>query len=278
MLECFITRAPSLGRPRARGKAGFLPDQCAGTQYFVALCLASWLLGGLVAPAVGHTIALDVGHSLAHPGATSARGVPEFVFNKALAAVVRDTLVKQGFHVRMIGAQGDMHDLQGRTRAAVGADFFLSLHHDSVQPRYLEDWVYNGIPRRFSDRFAGFSLFVSRTNPQPSASLACASQLGTALRHAGFAPSPHHAEPIPGENRPFADRTNGVHYFDDLVVLKTATQPALLLEAGVIVHRAEELALQQSATRETMATAIAAAMDMCLRTKPLSVPSQGDAR
>jgi hypothetical protein len=88
----------------------------------------------------------------------------------------------------------------------------------------------------------------------------------------------HHAEPIPGENRPFADRINGVHYFDDLVVLKTATQPALLLEAGIIVHRAEELALQQSATRETMATAIAAAMDMCLRTKPLSVPSQGDAR
>ena len=109
-------------------------------------------------------------------------------------------------------------------------------------------------------------------------SLACASQLGTALRHAGFVPSPHHAEPIPGENRPFADQTNGVHYFDNLVVLKTATQPALLLEAGVIVHRAEELAVQQPARREAMATAIASALDVCLRRKPLAAPAPGDAR
>jgi len=250
----------------------------AGTQYRVALCLALCLLGALVAPAVGRTIALDVGHSSAHPGATSARGVPEFVFNQALAVAVREALLKRGFHVRMIGAQGDMNDLKGRTRAAVGADFFLSLHHDSVQPQYLESWVHTGVLRRFSDRFAGFSLFVSRANPQPLASLACASQLGTALRQAGFMPSAHHAEPIPGENRPFADRPNGVHYFDELVVLKTATQPALLLEAGVIVHRAEELALQQPATRAAMATAIAAALDMCLQVKPLSAPAPEAAR
>jgi len=246
--------------------------------YGVAFCLVIWLLGALVAPAVGRTIALDVGHYLAHPGATSARGVPEFVFNQALAGVVQEALIKHGFGVRMIGSQGDMHDLRARTHAAIGTDFFLSLHHDSVQPQYLEDWLYAGMPRRFSDRFAGFSLFVSRANPQLAVSLACASQLGTALRHAGFVPSPHHAEPIPGENRPFADQTNGVHYFDNLVVLKTATQPALLLEAGVIVHRAEELAVQQPARREAMATAIASALDVCLRRKPLAAPAPGDAR
>lgn len=248
----------------------------ASTSSGVALCLAIGLLGALVVPAVGLTIALDVGHYLAHPGATSARGVPEFVFNQALAEVVQGALTRQGFGVRMIGAQGDMHDLRARTRAALGTDFFLSLHHDSVQPQYLEDWIHAGLPRRFSDRFAGFSLFVSRANPQLALSLACASQLGAALRHAGFVPTPHHAEPIPGENRPFADQTNGVHYFDNLVVLKTATQPALLLEAGVIVHRAEELALQQPARREAMATAIAAALDVCLRRQPLVAPAPGN--
>jgi N-acetylmuramoyl-L-alanine amidase len=142
----------------------------------------------------------------------------------------------------------------------------------------LEDWLHAGIPRRFSDRFAGFSLFVSRANPHLALSLACASQLGAALQHAGFVPTPHHAEPIPGENRPFADKTNGVHYFDNLVVLKTAAQPALLLEAGVIVHRAEELVLQQPARREAMATVIAAALDECLRRRPLAAPAPGAVR
>ena len=69
------------------------------------------------------------------------------------------------------------------------------------------------------------------------------------MRGAGFAPSLYHAEPIPGESKPFADRTNGVHYYDNLVVLHTATQPAVLFEAGVIVNRAEELTLRDPATQ-----------------------------
>src|SRR5215471_7467419 len=207
----------------------------------------------------------------------SARGVPEFDFNRALAVVVQQALEKQGFQVRLIGAQGDMRNLRARTRAAAGADVFLSLHHDSVQPHYLETWVPEGVPQRFSDRFSGFSLFVSRSNPALSTSLACASRLGTTLRHAGFVPSEHHAAPIPGENRPFADRANGVHYFDDLVVLKTATQPALLLEAGIIVNRTDELSLQDPATHEKIAGAITAALQACLTVKPHYALPQGEA-
>ena len=63
------------------------------------------------------------------------------------------------------------------------------------------------------------------------------------MRGAGFTPSLYHAAPIAGEFKSFADRDNGVHYYDNLVVLKTARQPALLLEAGVIVNRDEELAM-----------------------------------
>ena len=50
----------------------------------------------------------------------------------------------------------------------------------------------------------------TRHRTQPFASLACASQLGPALCDTGFVPSAYHAEPIPGENRPFGDKTNGV--------------------------------------------------------------------
>jgi N-acetylmuramoyl-L-alanine amidase len=209
-------------------------------------------------------VAVDVGHFLAEPGATSARGRPELEFNRALALELRDALEARGDRVRLIGAEGDLAVLSRRTAAARGADLFLSVHHDSVQPHYLEEWTYGGETRRFSDRFAGFSLFVSRRNPDPVASLACASAVGAGLRAAGFTPSLYHAEPIPGESKPFADRRNGVHYFDNLVVLHTATQPAVLLEAGVIVNRAEELRMSEPETRRRIANAVAAGVRECL--------------
>ena len=154
--------------------------------------------------------------------------------------------------------------LSRRTAAARGAALFLSVHHDSVQPHYLEEWTYEGETRRFSDRFAGFSLFVSRRNPDVGASLACASAIGAAMRGAGFAPSLYHAEPIKGESKPFADRANGVHYYDNLVVLHSATQPAVLFEAGVIVNRAEELALRAPGTHGRIAEAVADGVRSCL--------------
>jgi N-acetylmuramoyl-L-alanine amidase len=209
-------------------------------------------------------VAVDVGHYLAEPGATSARGRAELEFNRDLAALMRDELQARGIRVLLVGADGDMAVLSRRTAAARGADLLLSVHHDSVQPHYLEEWVHEGETRRFTDRFAGFSLFVSRRNPELAASLACASAVGAALRGAGFVPSLYHAEPIPGESKPFADRANGVHYYDNLVVLHTATQAAVLFEAGVIVNRVEELALREPATQRRMAAAVADGVRSCL--------------
>ena len=213
-------------------------------------------------------IALDVGHSWRKPGAVSARGTKEFTFNRALAEIVVKILQKQGFRVSLNGIDGTLDDLYARPRLANGADFLLSIHHDSVQPQYLKPWTVDGKPRRYSDRFSGFSLFVSRRNPRFEQSLACASALGAALRAAGFTPSTHHAEPIPGENRPFADRENGVHEFDDLVVLRAATPPAVLFEAGIIVNRADELRLQQPATQARIAAALAEGLSRCLIVRP----------
>jgi N-acetylmuramoyl-L-alanine amidase len=209
-------------------------------------------------------VALDVGHFLAEPGALSARGRPEFEFNRELAALIGEALEARRLSVVVIGADGNMGVLSRRTAAARGANLLVSVHHDSVQPHYLEEWDHEGETRRFSDRFAGFSLFVSRRNPQLAVSLACASAIGASLRAVGFAPSLYHAEPIPGESKPFADRLNGVHYYDNLVVLHTATQPAVLLEAGVIVNRAEEIALRNPATQRRIAGAVAAGVGECL--------------
>jgi N-acetylmuramoyl-L-alanine amidase len=219
-------------------------------------------------------IAIDVGHSLSRPGATSARGEPEFAFNRGLALVVERALREQGFRTRLIGEQGDFDKLTDRTAAAAsaGAVFFLSLHHDSVQPRYLEPWRIDGRELKYSDRFSGYSLFVSRSNPAAAASLACARAIGEQLRASGYVPSLHHAEPISGESRPLADASNGIYYFDDLIVLKTTATPAVLVEAGIILNRDDETKLRQTSTREKLAAAIAGALQECIgrRSRPIA--------
>lgn len=209
-------------------------------------------------------VALDIGHSPSRPGATSARGVPEFEFNRGLATMLDEVLRNGAVRTRLINADGNIGKLAERARQSEGADVFLSIHHDSVQPKYLSTWQVAGKSRRYSDRFHGFSLFVSRKNRFPAESLRCASAIGDSLRRAGFDPALYHAEPIPGENRPFADKANGVHYFDDLVVLKQARCPAVLLEAGVILNRDEEENLVQAVNRKRIAEAVREGLAGCM--------------
>ena len=210
------------------------------------------------------TVAIDVGHFIEEPGATSARGRPEFEFNRELAVEIENAAKARGLNTRLIGYDGFMSQLMSRTAAAAGTDLFLAVHHDSVQPYLIKTWEYDEVERRYNDDHAGFSLFVSRKNPALKRSIACASAIGEALRSSGFAPSLYHADPIPGENKPFADKVNGVHYYDNLIVLKTARSPAVLLEAGVIVNREEELRMRSEETRERIAGAVARGLQRCL--------------
>jgi len=226
--------------------------------------LALCALPGAPGAAAGQSVAIDVGHSLNAPGAMSARGRVEFEFNRDLALAIDRALKAEGVATRVIGADGKENGLGARPAKARGTGLLLSVHHDSVQPHFLQSWVHEDQERRYSDRYAGFSLFVSRRNAALPGSLRCASRLGEELRRAGFLPSLYHADPIPGEMKPFADRENGVHYYDNLAVLKGAASPAVLLEAGVIVNRGEERVLRRAETRERMAAAVAAGVIRCL--------------
>jgi N-acetylmuramoyl-L-alanine amidase len=199
-------------------------------------------------------IAVDVGHYHAEPGVISYSGTPEFEFNLRLAREVKARLEAEGLQTRLIGDKGNLVFLNHRTRAAKGADLFLSIHHDSAR-EHLHT-------RR--EQFHGFSLFISRHNPQLGKSLACASAIGEELRAAGMKPSRYHADPVIGENRPFADETNGVHYYDNLAVSKTAKMPAVLVEAGVIINREDEARMNDPAVRKGIAEAIARGVNRCL--------------
>lgn len=228
----------------------------------VSLCIACACSG------IAHAwVALDVGHNLDQPGATSARGRTEFEFNRVMALELARSLRVLGVEARLINADGSIRSLTARARAARGAQLLVAIHHDSVQPQFLTPWFHDGMERlRSGDRFSGFSLFVSRRSAALGAGLRCASAIGEGLQVDGFRPSLYHAESVPGEFKPFADRTNGVHYFDNLVVLKVAEMPALLLEAGVIVNRDEEERLLDPARMRRMADAIARSIRACLAT------------
>ena len=132
-----------------------------------------------------------------------------------------------------------------------------------MKAHLLEPWVWRGRELAHSESASGFSLFVSRRNPQLAQSLACASAIGAALRAAGLHPTPHHSVGADGVGRPWADEQNGVYYYDNLVVLKYTRLPAVLLEAGVIVNRDEERELASPARRALTADAVAAGLAAC---------------
>ncbi len=206
----------------------------------------------------GFLIAIDVGHYAADPGVISASGRPEFEYNRDLALEVKSELERMGLQVRLIGERGDYAVLHHRTRDARGADLFVSIHHDSVQERLLPQAGW----------FAGFSLFISRTNPFPEKSLACASSIGARMRNGGFTPSRYHADATLGESRPFADEVNGVHWYDNLAVGRTASMPSVLVEAGVIVNREEEQRMRDPEVRRRIAAAVAGGVRECLAKEP----------
>ena len=127
--------------------------------------------------------------------------------------------------VHVVRVEGE-YSLAARTSTSKGAHLFLSLHHDSIQQSWIDDGKRGD--------YSGYSVFVSRKNPMFPQSLWCAQNVGWSLGKIGEHPSLYHATPEKGENRRLLDESAGVHLYNDLVVLKTAQAPAILVEAGVI--------------------------------------------
>ncbi|AWV02136.1 cell wall hydrolase [Burkholderia sp. JP2-270] len=210
-------------------------------------------------PASGRYIVVDTGHTPAHPGSTGASGRVEYLYNLDLSAAVAEKLAAHGDRVRRTSADGREIALDQRSTQAPDANLFVSIHHDSMQQQFIDA----GRQREFR----GFSVFVSERNPHYAESLRCAKAIGERLVAAGERPSLYHAQPIRGENRPLIDPQLGIHRFDDLVVLRTAPIPAVLVEAGVIVNPDEEAQLAQRGTIQRLSTAIAGGIDACMAPK-----------
>lgn len=211
----------------------------------------------------GFIIAIDVGHSPESPGATSARGVREYEFNRDLARLLLTRLHGEGFKGAFVITEG-YRGLTLRERAEranrAKADLLISIHHDSVQPSYLSRWSHEGRSLAYCDKFRGYSLFLCGSNGAYAESLILAAMVGRRMREAGFSPSLHHAEQVEGERRTLLDREKGIYRDDRLVILRTARMAAILLECGIIVNRDEEAALATPAYRQRIVEALVSAI------------------
>ena len=188
-------------------------------------------------------VIIDVGHTAKVPGATSARGVSEFVFNLNLAKRIEQQLLGAGFRrsVLLITEGPSAKGLADRVKRAkdLAADLFLSIHHDSVPDQLLEKWEFEGEERSFSDRFSGHSIFISQDNIDYAGSLLFARLLGGQLRKRGMKYTPHYTDSIMGyRKRLLIDAQAGVYHYDQLIVLRGTDMPAVLLEAGSIIKAA----------------------------------------
>ena len=202
---------------------------------------------------------IDVGHTAEAPGATSARGFLEFSFNLNLAKRIEQQLLAAGFKrsVLLITEGPSRKALAKRVKRAnaLGADLFLSIHHDSVPDRFLEKWEFEGKQHAFSDRFHGHSIFISNDNSDRAGSLLFARLLGNELGKRKLQYTPHYTERYMGHRqRLLVDAQAGVYRYDELIVLRDTDMPAVLLEAGSIINREEELQMG-SAERQTLISA-----------------------
>ncbi len=221
-------------------------------------------------------VVIDVGHTVAVPGAMSARGVPEYAFNLALARQVKQSLDDAGFGeaVLLITATAPWRGLFERAARAnaMQADLFIAIHHDSVPDNLLQTWQYAGQEEHYNDDYPGYAIFISNDNPERAGSLLFGGFLGRELEARGLQYTPHYTLPLMGHRRrELVDAKAGVYRYDQLIVLRATRMPAVLLEAGSIVNRQEELLLASPERRMlTSAAVVAAVEDFCAaRAKPV---------
>jgi N-acetylmuramoyl-L-alanine amidase len=228
-------------------------------------------------------VVIDVGHTPTDTGQFSARGVAEFEFNTRLAQQVTDEFKSAGFRsARMIVTEKNGHaglELRAQRANDMDADIFLSIHHNGVKDTTLIPWQYQGEEHYYLDKFKGYAILISRRNSRYDESLGLARILADRLIGTGLEFTTHHDEQtnttMYGRVGPMVDRARGIYAFDNIVVLHETDMPALILEAGMIVNRNEEVILSSPVRRATIARAVVDAVSkFCAATNVgRSVPS-----
>lgn len=94
-----------------------------------------------------------------------------------------------------------------------------------------------------------------------------ARMIGRQLKEQGLRYASQYTLPVMGRyRRQLLDKDVGVYRYDGLIVLSRTRSAAVLLEAGSIINRDEEMELNSAERHEAVAGAVAAAMrEFCER-------------
>lgn len=219
-------------------------------------------------------IVLDPGHNPADGGAISVRGTREIGYNDRFVAELAPALSAAGWRVKVTRAPGESISLLGRAQVAddMRATLFLSVHHDSVQLRCLRQITKEGRTAFETLRpTGGYSLYVSKENPDFTLSYQFATLLGEQLRALGRPPMLEHAGTACGESRPLLDAQLGIYQYDHLAVLRHSKVPAVLLEVGVITDARDESYVNDAGNRRRMIAGIVRAIRLWIVQNETSV-------
>ena len=120
----------------------------------------------------------------------------------------------------------------------------------------------------FSDRLNifkhlqnGRSVFISSDNPEFKTSLSIAELVAKEMKGQGLRYADQYSQPVMGKyQHPLLNKETGVYSYDKLIVLKKTRMAAVLLEAGSIINRDEELRMNSPEHRDIVSSGVAAAV------------------
>lgn len=203
-------------------------------------------------------VTLDIGHSPGRSGAISPTGNKEYDYNINLTQIIYAKLQANDIKVSYSLPESNLEaKLTARTANTHNSDLFVSIHHDSMP----QEWIDQGL----NETLSGYSVFISKLNKFPVESYNCAQHIGYELGNGFESPSLYHAIEYKGKSKPLLNKDFGVHQFDNLVVLKTAQTPAVLVEAGVITNPHEDIRLKNPEVVEKLADSITKGIISCLK-------------
>src|SRR5262249_34713751 len=112
-------------------------------------------------------------------------------------------------------------------------------------------------------------------NGDPKGSLLFGSLLGKQMKERGLQYTPHYVEKFMGHRRRIlVDAGAGVYRYDQLIVLRSTRMPAVLLEAGLIINRDEEVQLSSPERQALISAAVTDAVEaFCAARAPRSQPT-----
>lgn len=240
--------------------------------YTRSLIAALGLLTSSKALAVAPLVYIDPGHTLEFPGSIGACGTQEVFVNDALAGQLGTALRAEGFRVEFSRPPNNdkskiaPHDgretpealkARGEKANALGANLFVSIHHDSIDEKMMTTDVNAcpgqniANPKVISQEFlsqpdvqVGFNVFFMRNPERPlktERSLSFAKMVGTEFVKLNEVPSTYHIpqyEPSCGSCK-IEDRNLGV-MSRTLGVLRETKMPSVLIEVtNLRIEKAE---------------------------------------